>query len=107
MEIILSDTTVFNVKNAFKRLHTEQVYFLKVLQLQWDAAQLLPDQWGQMQVQRLLGPDGHAHENAQKLELEHVLIQAGRWVEEKPKGFTGGKLVYTLRVVTVGLCNTK
>lgn len=39
-----------------------------------------------MEVQWLLGADGHAHQNAQELELEHVLVQAGRRVEEEPAG---------------------
>lgn len=86
MEIILSDAAVFNVKNAFERLHVEQVHLLKVLQLQRDAAQLFPHQRRQVEVQGLLGADGHAHQDAQKLELEHVLVQAGRRVKEKSEG---------------------
>lgn len=90
MEVVLGDAAVFNVKNAFERLHVEQVHLLQVLQLQRDAAQLLPDQRGQVQVQGLLGPDGHAHQDAQKLELEHVLVQAGGRVEKEPGGSGGG-----------------
>lgn len=84
MEIILGDAAVFNVKNAFERLHVEQVHLLQVLQLQRDAAQLLPHQCRQVKVKGLLGADGYAHQDAQELELEHVLVQAGRRVEEKP-----------------------
>lgn len=86
MEIILSDAAVFNVKNAFERLHVEQVHLLQVLQLQRDAAQLFPHQRRQVEVQGLLGADGHTHQDAQKLELQHVLVQAGRRVEEKSGG---------------------
>lgn len=86
MEIILGDAAVFNVKNAFERLHVQEVHLLQVLQQQGDAAQLFPHQRGQVQVQGLLGADGHAHQDAQELELEHVLFQAGRWVEEKSEG---------------------
>lgn len=64
MEIILSDAAVFNVKNAFERLHIQQVDLLQVLQQQGDAAQLFPHQGGQVQVQRLLGADGDAHQDA-------------------------------------------
>lgn len=32
MEIILGDATVFNVKNAFERLHIKEVHFLQILQ---------------------------------------------------------------------------
>lgn len=84
MEIILGDAAVFNVKNAFERLHIKQVDLLQVLQLQRDAAQLFPHQGGQVQVQGLLGADGHAHQDAQELELEHVLVHARRRVEEEP-----------------------
>lgn len=84
MEILLGDATVFNVKNAFERLHIKEVHFLQILQQQGDAAQLFPHQGGQVQVQGLLGADGHAHQDAQELELKHVLVQACRWVEEEP-----------------------
>ena len=84
MEIILGDAAVFNVKNAFERLHIEEVHLLQVLQQQRDAAQLFPHQRGQVQVQGLLGADGDAHQDPQKLELEHVLVQAGGRVEEEP-----------------------
>ena len=85
MEVLLGDAAVFNVKNAFERLHIEEVHFLQVLQLQGDAAQLLPHQRGQVQVQRLLGADGHAHQDAQEPKLQHVLVHAGRRVEEEPR----------------------
>lgn len=84
MEIILGDAAVFNVKNAFERLHIKQVHFLQVFQLQRDAAQLFPHQGGQVQVQGLLGADGHAHQDAQELELEHVFVHTRRRVEEEP-----------------------
>lgn len=84
MEILLGDATVFNVKNAFERLHIKEVHFLQVLQQQGDAAQLFPHQGSQVEVQGLLGADGHAHQDTQELKLEHVLIQTGRRVEEKP-----------------------
>lgn len=93
MEIILCDATVFNVKNAFERLHIQEVYFLQILQQQGDAAQLLPHQRSQVQVQGLLGADGHAHQDAQELELEHVLVQARRRVEEEPEQIKGDRNV--------------
>ena len=77
MEIVLRDAAVFNVKNAVERLHIEQVHLLQVLQQQGDAAQLLPHQWGQVQVQGLLGADCHAHQHSQELELEQMFVQAG------------------------------
>lgn len=85
MEIILGDAAVFNVKNAFERLHIEEVHLLQVLQLQGDAAQLFPHQRSEVEVQGLLGADGHAHQDAQELELKHVLVQAGRRVQEEPE----------------------
>lgn len=85
MEIILSDAAVFNVKNAFERLHIKEVHFLQILQQQGDAAQLFPHQRRQVQVQGLLGTDGNAHQDAQKLKLKHVLIQTCRWIEEEPR----------------------
>lgn len=84
MEIVLGDATVFNVKNAFQSLHVQEVYLLQVLQLQRDAAQLLPDQRRQVKVKGLLGTDGHTHQDAQKLELKHVVVQTCGGVEEKP-----------------------
>lgn len=84
MEVLLCDAAVFNVKNAFERLHIQEVDLLQILQQQGDAAQLFPHQGSQVQVQGLLGADGHAHQDAQELELEHVLIQAGRRVQEEP-----------------------
>lgn len=84
MEILLGDAAVFNVKNAFERLHIKEVDLLQVLQQQGDAAQLFPHQRSQVEVQGLLGADGHAHQDAQELKLEHVLIQAGRRVQEEP-----------------------
>lgn len=85
MEIILGDAAVFNVKNAFERLHIEEVHLLQVLQQQGDAAQLFPHQRSEVEVQGLLGADGHAHQDAQELELKHVLVQAGRRVQEEPE----------------------
>lgn len=89
MEIILSDAAVFNVKNAFERLHIEEVHFLQILQQQGNAAQLFPHQRSQVQIQGLLGADGNAHQDSQKLKLEHVLIQAGGRVEEEPRWTKG------------------
>lgn len=99
MEIILSDAAVFNVKNAFERLHIQQVHLLQVLQQQRDAAQLLPHQRGQVEVQGLLGADGHAHQDSQELELEHVLVQAGRRVEEEPEQIRGRRHAVQFRFV--------
>lgn len=92
MEIVLGDAAVFNVKNAFERLNVHEVHLLQVLQQQGDAAQLLPHQRGQVQVQGLLGADGHAHQDAQELELEHVFVQArGRVEEESAQIKKGGR----------------
>lgn len=99
MEIILGDAAVFNVKNAFERLHIKEVHFLQVLQQQGDAAQLFPHQGSQVQVQGLLGADGHAHQDAQELELQHVLVQARRRVEEEPAQIKGDGRVVCLNLV--------
>lgn len=61
MEILLGDATVFNVKNAVEGLHIEQVHLLQVFQSERDTAQLLPYQWGQVKVQRLLGANSNPH----------------------------------------------
>ncbi len=95
MELILGDAAVFNVKNAFERLHIKEVDLLQVLQQQRDAAQLFPHQRSQVQVQGLFGADGHAHQDAQELELEHVLVQARRRVEEEPAQIKGGSLLFS------------
>lgn len=84
MEVLLSDSTVVDMKNALQGLHVEEVHLLQVLQEQRDAAQLLPDQRGQVEVQRFLGADGHTHQDAQELKLEHVFIMAGRRVQKEP-----------------------
>lgn len=88
VEILLGDAAVFNVKDAFERLHVEEVHLLQVLQLQGDAAQLFPHQRSQVEVQGLLGAHGHAHQDAQELELEQVLVQAGRRVQEEPESIS-------------------
>lgn len=96
MEVLLCDAAVFNVKNAFERLHIEEVHFLQVLQQQGDAAQLFPHQRRQVQVQGLLGADGHAHQDAQELELKHVLVQARRRVEEEPGRIKGDRNIVSI-----------
>lgn len=99
MEIILGDAAVFNVKNAFERLHVKEVHFLQILQQQGDAAQLFPHQRSQVQVQGLLGADGHAHQDAQELELEHVLVQACRRVEEESEQIKGDRRIVGFKFV--------
>lgn len=84
VEIVLSDAAVFDVKDAFQRLHVKEVHLLQVFKEQRDAAQLFPHQRRQVKVQGLLGANGHAHQDAKKFKLQHVLIQAGRRVEEEP-----------------------
>lgn len=49
-----------------------------------------------MQVQGLLGADGHAHQDAQELELEHVLIQARRRVQEEPGKTKDGDIFFNI-----------
>lgn len=61
MKTLLGNPTVFNVKNAVEGLHIEQIHLLQVFQGEWDAAQLLPHQRGQVQVQRLLCANGNPH----------------------------------------------
>lgn len=61
METLLGNPTVFNVKNAVEGLHVEQIHLLQVFQGEWDTAQLLPHQRGQVEVQRLLCANGNPH----------------------------------------------
>lgn len=61
MEALLSNPTVFNVKNAVESLHVEQIHLFQVFQGEWDTAELLPHQRGQVEVQRLLCANGNPH----------------------------------------------
>lgn len=74
MEIVLCDSTVFQVKDALEGAVGEQVYLLQVRPSQWHRAQLFPHPRSQMQVQRFLGADSHSHEDAQEAKLDHVII---------------------------------
>ncbi|KAG7283742.1 hypothetical protein CRUP_034366 [Coryphaenoides rupestris] len=78
VEVVLGDAAVLDVQDGVERLHVEQVHLLQVLQQQGDAAQLFPHHGRQVQVQGLLGADGHAHQDAQELELQQVFIQTRR-----------------------------
>lgn len=75
VEVLLSDAAVLQVQDAVECLDVQQVHLLQVLQHQRDATQLLPHQRSQMQVQRFLGADGHAHQDAQEFKLQQMLIQ--------------------------------
>lgn len=85
VEIILCDSTVFQVKDALEGAVGEQVHLLQVGPSQWHRAELFPHPRGQMQVQRFLGADGHRHEDAQEAKLDHVILRECSGVQQKPE----------------------
>lgn len=84
MEIVLSDSTVFEVKDALEVAVGEQVHLLQVSSPEWHRAKLLPHPRSQMQVQRFLSADGHCHQDTQEAKLDHVVIRVRRWIKQEP-----------------------
>lgn len=84
VEIILCDPTVFQVEDALEGAVGEQVDLLKVRPPQWHRAELFPHPWSQMQVQRLLGANGHSHQDAQEAKLDHVIVRECGRVQKEP-----------------------
>ena len=105
VEIILCDSTVFQVKDALEGAVGEQVHLLQVRPSQGHRAELFPHPRGQMQVQRFLGADGHRHEDAQEAKLDHVILRECSWVQQKPENNERGKdrfykiWCYTFRIM--------
>lgn len=84
MKIILCDSAVFEVEDPLEGPVGEQVNLLQVWAPQWNGAELFPNPWSQMQIQRFPGADSHCHEDAQEAKLDHVILWEGRWIQQEP-----------------------
>lgn len=97
MEIVLSDFTVFEVKDALEVAVGEQVHLLQVSSPEWHRAKLLPHPRSQMKVQRFLSAHGHCHQDTQEAKLDHVIIRVRRWIKQEP--------VKILKLVQEAVCS--
>ena len=72
--------------DLFMRIPLCSAHLLQVVRCEGHARQQLPHGLGQVEVERLSGPNGHTEKQTEELEVTQVFGGGAAWVEDEAVG---------------------
>lgn len=92
VEVVFCNAVLINVADALHAAHVEHVHLLHVLRAEPQAHQQLPYGGRQVEIEGLLGPDGHPQQDSYELVLLHVGLTRQARVEQVSAQSTTSRL---------------